>query len=114
MNNKIHLLCKEEKTELTFFFLPAAGLRNNNGAFNNVGTNGNYWSATINGTNAYNLNFNSTGSNVNNNNRSNGMSVRCLEHLMRLSVRCVVLRLCEWCGPVSLLFFLLWVHFWKN
>jgi len=36
--------------------VPAAGNRNNtNGALNNRGNNGNYWSSTENGSNAYNL-----------------------------------------------------------
>ena len=45
---------------------------------NNVGSNGNYWSSTANGTdNAYNVNFNSGNVNpANNNNRNNGFSVR--------------------------------------
>ena len=62
------------------FLLPAAGNRNyNNGSLNNVGTNGNYWSSTVSGTNSYNLNFNSGSINPsNNNNRANGFSVRCL------------------------------------
>jgi len=59
----------------------AAGNRNNDtGALNNAGSYGNYWSSTNNGSsNAYNLNFN--GSNVNasnNNNRTNGLTVRCV------------------------------------
>jgi hypothetical protein len=59
--------------------LPAAGNRNTSGAVTNQGTNGNYWSATPNSTNAYNLNFNSTNVNpANNNNRSNGRAVRCV------------------------------------
>jgi len=63
-------------------FLPAAGNRNNNdGSLNNVGTNGNYWSSTVNGTNARNLNFNSGNVNVNNNNRANGFSCRCVSEL---------------------------------
>ena len=57
-------------------------LNNDSGALNNVGNNGNCWSATINdNNNAYYLNFNNNG-NVNpqnNNNRSNGFSVRCLQ-----------------------------------
>lgn len=58
-------------------FLPAAGNRNGT-SVNNVGSNGNYWSSTANGTNnAYNLNFNSSNFNPsNNNNRYNGNSVR--------------------------------------
>ena len=49
---------------------------------NNLGSNGNYWSSTVNGVNAYNPNFNSTAVNpANNNNRANGLSVRCLKDL---------------------------------
>ena len=56
---------KELKTD-GCFNMPAAGNRNNGSTtMNNVGTNGNYWSATPNGTtNAYNLNFNSTNANT--------------------------------------------------
>lgn len=60
-------------------FLPAAGNRNGS-SYNNTGTNGNYWSGTLNTSNtnnAYNLNFNSGNCNVNNNNRNNGFSLRC-------------------------------------
>lgn len=63
-----------------YVLLPVAGNRNNsNGSLNNVGSNGNYWSGTVNGTNAQNLNFNSGNANMNNNNRANGFSVRCLK-----------------------------------
>jgi len=63
--------------------LPAyvvAGNRNNNsGSLNNVGSNGNYWSSTVNGINSRNLNFNSSNANVDNsNNRANGFSARCM------------------------------------
>ena len=61
------------------FFLPATGLRNVNGAFNAVGMSGNYWSATISGTYAYYLYFNSANSGMLSLFRSNGLSVRCLE-----------------------------------
>ena len=73
---------KELKTD-GCFNMPAAGNRNNGSTtMNNVGTNGNYWSATPNGTtNAYNLNFNSTNANTNNNNRNNGFTVRCVSAL---------------------------------
>ena len=57
----------------------AGGNRNReNGGVNNVGSNGNYWSAASNSaTNSYNLNFNSgTVNPQNNNNRANGFSVR--------------------------------------
>ena len=58
---------------------PAAG-NCNNGSVNNVGSNGNYWSSSVNSSNvqnAYNLNFNSSNVNwQNNNNRHNGFAVR--------------------------------------
>ena len=65
-------------TETTLFF-PCSG--NGNGtSWNNRGSNGNYWSASLNSaTNGRNLNFNSGGVNPqNNNNRNNGFSVRCI------------------------------------
>lgn len=51
-----------------------------NGNLNNRGTNGNFWSSTPNSKpNAYNLNFNSTNVNPqNNNNKVNGLTVRCV------------------------------------
>jgi uncharacterized protein (TIGR02145 family) len=55
--------------------------RNNNGTYNNIGNNGNWWSSTENSTtNAWNrnLNYNNGNSNRNNNNKQNGFSVRCL------------------------------------
>lgn len=60
---------------------PASGNRNGT-SLNNRGTNGNYWSASLNSqTNGYNLNFNSTAVNpANNNNRFNGFSVRAVQH----------------------------------
>lgn len=45
----------------------------------NVGTNGNYWSSTVSGTIARNLNFNSSNANMNTNNRAHGNSVHCLK-----------------------------------
>jgi hypothetical protein len=63
-----------------YVLLPVAGNRNNNnGSLNNVGSNGNYWSSTVDGSNSRNLNFNSSNANTNNNNRANGNSVRCLK-----------------------------------
>jgi hypothetical protein len=60
---------------------PASGNRNGT-SLNNRGTNGNYWSASLNSqTNGYNLNFNSTAVNpANTNNRFNGFSVRAVQH----------------------------------
>ena len=58
---------------------PASGYRNNsNGSLNNVGSNGYVWLSSANSqNNAYNLNFNSSNVNPqNNNNRANGSSVR--------------------------------------
>jgi len=69
--------------EVTFTALPG-GNRNNNGTFNNIGNNGNWWSATENNTNnAWNRNMNYNNSNVNrnNNNKENGFSVRCVRDL---------------------------------
>lgn len=62
------------------FALPAAGYRNNSsGTSNNQGSNGNYWSSSVSGTNARNVNFNSGTVNGNTNNRANGFSVRCVQ-----------------------------------
>ena len=61
-----------------YVLLPVAGNRNNsNGSLNNAGSNDNYWSSTVDGTNAKNLNFNSDNANMNSNNRANGFPVRC-------------------------------------
>ena len=70
-----------DSRKLALFF-PAAG--NYNGTtLNNEGSNGNYWSSSFNSaTNAYNLNFNSSGVHPqNNNNRRYGFSVRPVQHL---------------------------------
>lgn len=62
-----------------FVFFPASGYRNNDN-LNNHGSNGNYWSSSLNTSNennARNLNFNSGNVNTsNNNNRYNGFPVR--------------------------------------
>ena len=59
--------------------LPSAGNRNNNdGSFNNQGSNGFLWSSSLAGTNSRNLNFNSSNAEWNSNNRTNGFSVRCV------------------------------------
>lgn len=64
--------------------VPAAGNRNGTD-LNNRGSNGNYWSATLNennSNNAYNLNFNDGNNNWNNNwNRNNGHTVRPVTEL---------------------------------
>ncbi len=73
-------------------FLPAAGYRWD-GELNNAGSNGNYWSSSLNTdnpNNAWNLNFNSDNTNMNNNNRNYGQSVRPVrsasQHLPEISV----------------------------
>lgn len=61
-------------------FLPAAGYRNDS-SLNNAGSNGNYWSSSLNtsnSNNAYELNFNSSNVDWNNNNRYYGQSVRAV------------------------------------
>jgi hypothetical protein len=69
--------------------IPLAGNRNHSsGSLNNQGGNGNYWSSSPSGTNAFNLNFNSTGVNpANTNNRANGFSVRCLKDLQKETIK---------------------------
>lgn len=69
-------------------FLPAAGNRNG-ASFNNVGSNGNYWSSSVNETNPNNarrLNFNSGYADVNNNNRYNGFTVRAVRRALTCSM----------------------------
>ena len=66
--------------QLKGHIFPASGYRNNsNGSLNNVGSNGYYWTATPYSTNnGRNLNFNSSNTNWNNNNRANGFPVRAV------------------------------------
>jgi hypothetical protein len=60
--------------------LPMAGYRNfNDGSLSFVGSNGNYWSSTVNGTTSWNLIFNSGNARMNDLSRANGFSVRCLK-----------------------------------
>ena len=64
-----------------------AGYRNNNGNYNNMGNNGYFWSSTeTNSNNAWrrNLNYNNSEVNRNNNNKTNGYSVRCVRNLKQL------------------------------
>lgn len=61
-------------------FLPAAGIRYGTN-LRLQGTNGRYWSSSLNESDARNaryLYFNSGNSNMNNNNRYNGQSVRAV------------------------------------
>jgi len=62
-------------------FLPAAGYRSStNSVLNSVGSTGNYWSSSVNGTSAYYLSFTTTTvSSGNSTNRALGGSVRCVE-----------------------------------
>jgi hypothetical protein len=64
-----------------WLLFPAAGYRNNSsGALNNVGNNGDYWSASPNSSYGYNLRFYSSGVNPgNSSDRANGFSVRCVQ-----------------------------------
>ncbi|MBQ9018266.1 hypothetical protein IJ117_00690 [Candidatus Saccharibacteria bacterium] len=63
---------------LSWQFKAVTGGNYNNGSLNNTG-NGNWWSATANNaTNRYNLNYNGSQFNSNNNNRYNGNFVRCV------------------------------------
>jgi len=48
------------------------------GSLYNVGSDGYYWSSSVNGTNAWNLNFYSGGAYMGSLNRALGFSVRCL------------------------------------
>jgi uncharacterized protein (TIGR02145 family) len=60
-------------------FLPAAGYHNRaNGALDNVGTYGYYWSSSPSSTNASHLYFSTTVNPAFDGNRSNGFSVRCI------------------------------------
>jgi uncharacterized protein (TIGR02145 family) len=64
------------------------GYRNNNGNFNNMGNNANFWSSTENNSNNAwnrNLNYNNSQVNRNNNNKQNGFSVRCVRDLLQSS-----------------------------
>ncbi|NMB95540.1 MAG: hypothetical protein GYA02_02865, partial [Clostridiaceae bacterium] len=60
--------------------LPVAGNRNNsNGSLDNVGSYGNYWSSTVDGTYSRNLDFYGSNAIMNSNYRAYGGSVRCLK-----------------------------------
>ena len=81
MGSGLLSVCRLFGTDIDLCFFPASGNRNGTG-LNNRGSNGNYWSSSLNSqTNGYNLNFNSEGVNpANNNNRFNGFSVRAVQH----------------------------------
>ena len=61
--------------------LPVAGYRlTNDGSLLDVGTWGNYWSSTVNSTNARYLYFGSTSATIGSSVRANGASVRCIKN----------------------------------
>ncbi|MCC5924131.1 MAG: hypothetical protein JJT77_10115 [Crocinitomicaceae bacterium] len=64
--------------------LPVAGWRRNDGGLNTVGSTGNYWSSTTNGTNAYRLIFNNASTSnaivTGNGFRAYGHAVRCIKN----------------------------------
>ena len=83
--------------------LPGGYRNNNNGNYNNIGNNGNFWSSTENNSNnAWNrkLNYNNSDVNRNNNNKQNGFSVRCVRDLIQsvsaLSIKIFRYVLYEW------------------
>ena len=63
-----------------------AGNRNNTGNFDNRAWNTNFWSSSVSGGNAWNRNLNSSESRVNrnNNNQTNGFSVRCVKDCLAI------------------------------
>ena len=71
--------------EAAFTAFPGGYRNYNNGAFNNMGNNGNWWSSTeYSSTNAWNrnLNYNNSDVNRNNNNKQNGFSLRLVRDLI--------------------------------
>jgi len=64
------------------------GNGNSDGSFNNVGNNGNWWSASENNAaNAYNrnMNYNNENANWNNNDKNNLFSLRCLQDCLGMA-----------------------------
>lgn len=60
--------------------LPVTGYRNSgSGSFRNVGSHGNYWSGTVDGTRSRSLFFRSYLASMGSNGRALGLSVRCLK-----------------------------------
>ena len=83
----------------------ATGYRHReSGALTNVGTEGDVWSSSsayAGNLNAGNLNFNSGNVNpLNNSNRANAFSVRCVQHLLELFFNYIRIGTCgTTCGP---------------
>jgi uncharacterized protein (TIGR02145 family) len=72
--------------------LTAAGYRNySDGQLFGVGTNGVYWSSTVNGANAWYLYFYSADSYMSYSDRANGLSVRCLQDSTILTIPSIFL-----------------------
>jgi hypothetical protein len=60
--------------------LPVAGYRSlSSGSLFDVGSNGNYWSSTVDDSNSRRLYFSSTDASTGYGNRARGTSVRCLK-----------------------------------
>lgn len=69
--------------KMVIFTTALPGGNSNGGTSNNLGTNANFWSATENdASNSWNRNLNTGNAqaNRNNNNKTNGFSVRCLQN----------------------------------
>ena len=67
--------------ESGFTAFPGGYRNNNNGNYNNIGSNGYFWSSSENNSNnawKRKLNYNNSEVNRNNNNKKNGFSVRCV------------------------------------
>jgi uncharacterized protein (TIGR02145 family) len=80
--------CQLSKASTSASALPG-GNGNSDGSFNNVGNNGNWWSATQNNaSNAYyrNMNYNNANVNRNNNDKTNFYSVRCVQDCFKINV----------------------------
>ena len=60
--------------------LPLAGGRSSSGSLLSVGGFGNYWSSSISSTSSILLTFSSSVTNMNNNRRANGNSIRCIKN----------------------------------
>lgn len=72
-------------TNERLFISSLPGGNYNGGSYNNQGNNGYWWSSTENGSsNAWNrnMNYNNGGVDRNNNNKTNGFSVRCVRDLL--------------------------------
>ena len=77
-------LFKEGKKNLVIIFAPGGLLAGNcnSGSFNNLSSNGYFWSSVQSGSNAWNRKLNSSNATVNRNTNSKayGFSVRCLKN----------------------------------